>query len=33
MRVRDQSRLENLISTMAWEQAGVILPAGAPIIH
>jgi hypothetical protein len=33
MRRRDQSRLENLISTMAWEQAGVILPSGAPIIH
>lgn len=33
MRQRDANRLENLLTTLAWDQAGVILPVGLPVIH
>jgi len=31
MRQRDQRRLDDLLSELAWQQAGVILPSGSPI--
>lgn len=31
LRSRDQCRLHDLLSDMAWKQAGVILPIGMPL--
>ena len=33
LRQHDSRRVEDLLSSMAWEQAGVILPAGMPLVH
>lgn len=33
MRQRDQRRTNDLLAQLAWDQAGVILPDGMPLVH
>ncbi|MCP1375997.1 hypothetical protein [Dyella lutea] len=33
MRQRDERRMADLLSQLAWDQAGVILPDGLPPVH